>query len=594
MFESKINRGKANGYAPLGSTGKVPLENLPPIQSTLNTGSFATTGSNTFTGVQTLSGTSGTGGAAFTIGQFANTSPNSFDVRVTGSSGAGVSVTSDSYSIFGVTDIPSVPPNNSSFFANEIVGYPFSDGPIAAIGISKNGTIQNDWIFNYDGKSFLPSDVTIGFSNLSTVTSGSLNITNGNINVSGSIFVSGNIYANNLTGSTFNTGSFATTGSNVFRGNQSISGSVNISSSLIVSSTIINSGNIAALNSDLIIDGGDIILSGSMYFGSGSSITENSSSIIITPAGAAAGQSLVVRPTAGTFNLTTDHPDGFTPGESITITTTNIVSNGQGTLNYEFSGASSQQLGIATIGTLEFGISDITKDLTWIIPSLSSMTTFTFTLVSGSGFGGVNGLPIDITVTLNGSAVSENNHIHLVSGDPTMVDIYLGDDDQYIKIEKNGGDVVIGTNTNTHHWIFDTSGSLSTPGSVIVGGSLIQQVNYTPLSSGSGGDTATHLDITKDIHILDITDSETNCHWYLPDGLYEGQVVRLALIGNGVQNPNNVYVWPNHLRNGLGSIRNNESWSPFWDNSGGSARSLATAVYVDGAWNIDNGFYNLD
>ena len=49
MFESKINRGKANGYAPLGSSGKVPLDYLPPIQSTLNTGSFATTGSNTFT-----------------------------------------------------------------------------------------------------------------------------------------------------------------------------------------------------------------------------------------------------------------------------------------------------------------------------------------------------------------------------------------------------------------------------------------------------------------------------------------------------------------------------------------------------------------
>ena len=49
MFESKINRGRANGYAPLDGEGKVPLSKLPPIQSTIDTGSFATTDSNTFT-----------------------------------------------------------------------------------------------------------------------------------------------------------------------------------------------------------------------------------------------------------------------------------------------------------------------------------------------------------------------------------------------------------------------------------------------------------------------------------------------------------------------------------------------------------------
>jgi hypothetical protein len=65
MFESKINRGRANGYAPLDGSGKVPLDKLPPIQSPINTGSFitngqtgsfATTGSNVFSGNQTISG----------------------------------------------------------------------------------------------------------------------------------------------------------------------------------------------------------------------------------------------------------------------------------------------------------------------------------------------------------------------------------------------------------------------------------------------------------------------------------------------------------------------------------------------------------
>jgi hypothetical protein len=50
-----------------------------------------------------------------------------------------------------------------------------------------------------------------------------------------------------------------------------------------------------------------------------------------------------------------------------------------------------------------------------------------------------------ITVTNNGISSSEHSHVHLVAGDPSTVDIYLGDDDQYVKIEKNGGDVIVGT-----------------------------------------------------------------------------------------------------------------------------------------------------
>jgi hypothetical protein len=77
------------------------------------------------------------------------------------------------------------------------------------------------------------------------------------------------------------------------------------------------------------------------------------------------------------------------------------------------------------------------------------MTTFTFNLTGGTGFdsqGGVNvpNLP-DITVTLDGSAVSENNHVHLLSGNTATTDLYLGDDDQYVKIKKNQGGVTIST-----------------------------------------------------------------------------------------------------------------------------------------------------
>jgi hypothetical protein len=202
---------------------------------------------------------------------------------------------------------------------------------------------------------------------------------------------------------------------------------------------------------------------GTLTLPQGGTIAETTTTMVLTPPGALAGQSLVIRPTVGTFALSTDHPGGFVPGESITITATDTMGNAGGTLDYEFTGATTQQLGTGTTGTLVIEATSTTTSLTWTIPALSSMTTFTFALTTATGFGGTSGLPIDITVTLDGSAVSENNHIHLLSGDPVTVDLYLGDDNQYVKIEKNGGDVVIATSTNTNHWTFATDGALTLP-----------------------------------------------------------------------------------------------------------------------------------
>ena len=353
MFESKINRGKANGYAPLGSSGKVPLDYLPPIQSTLNTGSFATTGSNTFTGIQTLAGTSGTSWAELNIGQDVLFGNNTYDIRATGSSGAAMALTSDLQSFVGVVDGEFGPTGNFSAMINSKFGYPYSDGPVTLVGLQKSGSDARTWVYNYDGQSAFPGDITIGYSAIGNpTTSGSLNITKGNINVSGSVYVS---------------------------------------SSLVVSSTFVNNGTIDALNSDLIIDGGDIILSGS----------------------------------------------------------------------------------------------------------------------------------------------------------------------------------------------------------------FAQQVNYAPFGSGSWESQAdgevTELDITKDIHLLDITGQNSDVNWFLPDGLYDGQVVRLALKGDGTtNNPNVVRVWMNNLRNYDGETQSNQSWSPFYCGEGqGPCRSLATAVYIDGAWNIDTDWWGM-
>jgi hypothetical protein len=563
MFESKINRGKANGYAPLDGSGKVPLEKLPPIQSTINTGSFATTGSNTFTGNQIISGS---GDSSLTIGEGNTIAGPSFGLRVSGSDGAPLFLTSDGTLLIGAITNPTNISDDASFFANQLISFPISDGPTAGILVQKSGSFQSNWVFDYDGKSYFPGDITIGYNSLgSGLTSGSLNITKGNINVSGS-----------------------------------------------------------------------------MYFGSGSVISETSSSTIITPPGATYGQSLVIRQTAIPF-LSSDHPLGFYLGDTITLT---FQPDGNGVVSgsapYLFTGCTESQLGTSLSGSLEFN-NEVTKSLTWTIPALSDISGFTFDIYN---------FQYDVTqsISLSSSGSSEHSHIHLVSGNPSIVDIYLGDDDQYVKIEKNAGDVVIGTNLDTHHWRFDTSGSLilpndmvidasvdfgilqiggdstyiriddggappsltiatnggendwvfdldgnlTTPGSVIVGGSLIQQVNYAPLGSGSFEETpateVTELDITKDIHLIDITDIEGNSHYYLPNGLYDGQVVRLALKGDNIASPNNVYVWVESLRTDTGAGTQFVDWLPFFNDT---ARSLATAVYIDGSWNIDNSHFGM-
>lgn len=195
----------------------------------------------------------------------------------------------------------------------------------------------------------------------------------------------------------------------------------------------------------------------------GSMIGETETTTVITPPGAAAGQSLVIRPTAGQFSITTDHTDGFVPGESITVTVTAVSGADTGTLDYTFTDATAEQLGRATTGTLTFNEESV-KSVSWTVPAQSDMTTFTFTITGGSGFvnqGGIN--PGNyITITLDSVGV-EGGHVHLLSGNPATVDLYLGDDDQYVKIEKNGGDVVIGTDTNTNHWRFGADGKLTLP-----------------------------------------------------------------------------------------------------------------------------------
>jgi hypothetical protein len=201
------------------------------------------------------------------------------------------------------------------------------------------------------------------------------------------------------------------------------------------------------------------------------------------PPTAVSGQSLVIRPTLATWAI--DSSNYIEYGNPITISVTLQSWAYFGTVNYTITGTgvTEQSLGRALTGKLTFvsTTGPDTETITWTIPSNSSITEFTLTLTSVDGSRSTdqetendpalyydfeeNGMPIGqfITVTNNGMSNSEHSHVHLVAGDPSIVDIYLGDDDQYIKIEKDGGDVVIGTDSNNNHWIFDTDGNLTLP-----------------------------------------------------------------------------------------------------------------------------------
>jgi hypothetical protein len=237
----------------------------------------------------------------------------------------------------------------------------------------------------------------------------------------------------------------------------------------------------------------------------GGSLSETNNTVSIAPPTAASGQSLVIRPTAAIWAISSSNYIEY--GNPITIVVTLQTWAYFGTVNYTISGpgVTSQSLGRALTGKLTF-VSTTGPDaesITWTIPANSNISEFTLTLTSVDGTKSTNeqtqndpalyydfeenAMPIGqfITVTNNGVSSSEHSHVHLLSGNPSTVDLYLGDDDQYVKIEKNAGDVIVGTNLNTRLWTFGTDGELTLPTS----GSITFPNNTTQTSAGIPSNT---------------------------------------------------------------------------------------------------------
>jgi hypothetical protein len=224
---------------------------------------------------------------------------------------------------------------------------------------------------------------------------------------------------------------------------------------------------------------------GNLTLPQGTILSETANTTVITPPGALAGQSLVIRLTGAT-GIISDHPGGFSDGDTITLTVTPDYNYAQvtGTVDYTFTGCTSVELGRALTGTLTF-TTDTSMPISWTIPVSSTIEDFTITLSNASGFD-ISGIS-PLTLTKTGS--SEDHHIHLIAGDPSITDIYLGDDDQYVKIEKNGGNVVIGTDENSRRWTFDNNGNLTLPDTT----SVNANVNITIEANDTGNITGLNL-----------------------------------------------------------------------------------------------------
>jgi hypothetical protein len=96
---------------------------------------------------------------------------------------------------------------------------------------------------------------------------------------------------------------------------------------------------------------------------------------------------------------------------------------------------------------------------------------------------------------------NDANHLHLTTGNLYSTELFLGDDNLYVKLA-NTGNVVVNSNDavgNTAQWTFDNFGTITLPGNMIISGntsvfgtnaSLLQTTDDRPLlalSSGANG-----------------------------------------------------------------------------------------------------------
>jgi hypothetical protein len=226
-----------------------------------------------------------------------------------------------------------------------------------------------------------------------------------------------------------------------------------VDSSAFLIGTLYTGDSTTALGDRLVNNDAEFILEsdGTLTLNDGATISSGMGAFRIEPAGASsATQALLIYPTVvdgnhihltagfgGETDLYLGNDDQFVKidhGGDIVVGTYSTVTNSTWTFG--------------TDGELEF-------------PQGSTISeTNTTTIISPPGASAGQSLVIRPT---GSTSTTETNHIHLISGNPTTVDLFLGDDDQYVKIEKNGGNIVVQTysTATTSTWVFGTDGVLT-------------------------------------------------------------------------------------------------------------------------------------
>lgn len=141
-----------------------------------------------------------------------------------------------------------------------------------------------------------------------------------------------------------------------------------------------------------------------------------------------------------------------------------------------------------------------------------------------------------------------------------------------------------GTANRTKTWTFDEDGTTTLPG--VVKHSTIEK------TGGAGSETSTALDLTKSVQVLVSADTDDDS-WSLADGV-EGQIMYFVPKGAGL---NNHYINIANVRyfSEGGYTVGSRSWIPFQIDDNLRAedwRSLAVAVFTDGAWNTDTSWFD--
>jgi hypothetical protein len=109
-------------------------------------------------------------------------------------------------------------------------------------------------------------------------------------------------------------------------------------------------------------------------------------------------------------------------------------------------------------------------------------------------------------------------------------------------------------------------------------------INSTSSSNTNYKTTATTLSLTKQVQALGATGYDQAHNYYLPNGSY-GQLMYITT-KTGEFSEGNILIWMDSMRIPSGQVIANSYW--IW-NSNGWERSLASTMFIDGAWNIDGG-----